>query len=361
MASPSAAANRPAPGPLPPRRSRSGRRRRALAARARARRRIAPRPRARRTAWWLAALVPLCAAGVALHAFGLARRDVRAATAAWRHGHYAVAAGDFAAAGKAWPWLPVAAPEQRLQALARSSAAFAQGLAAFRAGAFATAEADLARVLPGDIHYAAARARRATLAAALAAALQRVRVGESLQGFAADSQAFSASYHLAMANLVPAWEQYGFGDPAPYEQAATSPVSRLAPLARRLTADAAAIAAAPACGADPPAGASRALRAAAAQAEAAAAAARRIAQLTTASLQTLEHGGPFAVSADVPKDINGVDGAAATLQMAASGTATALARAQADLGQDVEGLLGRQLPAGLAPPAAAACRRDPHG
>ncbi len=331
--------------PLPSRRTRSRRRHRGRGpAQVAAGRRGRPRRRGR---GWLRVVAATGACTlVAVAVLGgvrytRARGDARAAAAQWRAGHYAAAAASLAAARGAWPWLTAARQEPEALALARSSLAFQRGLADMGAGAYASAQVELTRVLPADKHYALAQSRLTTLRAAFAAAGRAQVAGDAANRFAADAQAFWGAYRVALANLVPAWEQYGFGNPAPYEHAASVPVAGMPALAGRLAHDAGAIAAIAACpsGSGAPQAAS-ALSKAGQAARAAATSALGIARLGGASLSTLENGSALTVSEEVPAEISAINADATDLQTEQGGVATWMARGRGALGTEVRALLG---------------------
>jgi hypothetical protein len=292
------------------------------------RRRAARRARVRRAVGLLAVLVCLALAAEAAYRRGTAQAEVAQALRAWHAGRYADAAAGLAAARSAWPWAPVAGLEATAEALARSAARYRRGVAALEAGDLGTAVADLEAVRPDDVHHARAAALLASLREAAADLAQADAVGRAADAWQRDLSALWAAYQLAQADLIPAWEEYGFGDPTPYEHAAAAPVAALGAQARRLASDARDVALAAPGSAGATLAATLAARA------------EDLAARTANALRTLEAASPVVVDQAVPQELQAVGADAAALRAGAPELPSDLAAQRQALLQAAQALLG---------------------
>lgn len=311
-------------------------------------RRAATRPRVRvHTLWLRLVLVVVAAAaltggGFAGRRYHVALAESREAMVAWHAGRYATAATLLTTASHAWPWLGEAGTKAQAVALAAASAAYRQGIAAMARGAYAAAIGQFQRVVPADVDYAGAQRRLTALRRAGAGARRVEAVATVTAGMQANLAAFHSDYRVVMGDLVPAWEQYGFGDPLPYEQAASQPITGLAETAARMAKEAADLSGLAVCsvGLGTGSGADD-LRAAVHWAQGAALAARGISSLSASSLASMEHGGALAVSEQVPTDIGGINAGAAALSADAATADQSLLRWERAARQAVDALLHR--------------------
>lgn len=311
-------------------------------------RRAATRPRVRVHTLWLRIVLVVVAAtaltggGFAGRRYHAALAESRAAMVAWHAGRYATAASLLTTASRAWPWLGEAGTQAQAVALASASAAYRQGLSALARGAYAAAIGEFERVVPADVDYPGAQRRLTALRRAGAGARLVEAVATATAGMQANLAAFHSDYRVVMGDLVPAWEQYGFGDPLPYEQAASQPVTGLTVTAAQMAKEAADLSGLAGCSVGLGTGnGPDDLRAAVHWAQGAALAAGRISGLSASSLASMEHGGALAVSEQVPTDIGGINAGAVALSADAAAADQSLLRWERAARQAVDALLGR--------------------